>query len=388
MKRILVLSFYYEPDLSAGSFRCTAFINELTKTNALIHVITTMPNRYQSFALQADKFYTKDNITVDRISIPSHNSGMADQIKSFYSFYKGAKKLSRNNEYDIVFATSSRLFTAFLGAQISRKKRIPLYLDIRDLFVDTMSGIFSLVVAWIAKPVLSAIENYTFSSAKKINLVSKGFRPYFEERYPNIPLSFYTNGIDREFIQISHNSKSKETIKSKINILYAGNIGEGQGLHKIIPALASRLKNRIHFRVIGGGGLIQKLYDSVAEHNLSNVEIIPPMDRGNLIKEYIKTDVLFLHLNDYDAFRKVLPSKLFEYAAMNKPILAGISGYSSEFVKLEINDCEVFLPTDVDDAIKKLEKLNYPIEHRTQFIEKYNRVKIMHEMANDVYELN
>jgi glycosyltransferase involved in cell wall biosynthesis len=112
------------------------------------------------------------------------------------------------------------------------------------------------------------------------------------------------------------------------------------------------------------------------------------MDRGNLIKEYIKTDVLFLHLNDYDAFRKVLPSKLFEYAAMNKPILAGISGYSSEFVKLEINDCEVFLPTDVDDAIKKLEKLNYPIEHRTQFIEKYNREKIMHEMANDVYELN
>ena len=38
---------------------------------------------------------------------------------------------------------------------------------------------------------------------------------------------------------------------------------------------------------------------------------------------------------------------------MNKPILAGITGYSAEFVKSEINNCEVFNPTDVIDAVKK-----------------------------------
>ena len=47
------------------------------------------------------------------------------------------------------------------------------------------------------------------------------------------------------------------------------------------------------------------------------------------------TDVLFLHLNDYSAFRKVIPSKIFEYAATGKPIVAGVSGYAAEFLRHE-----------------------------------------------------
>ncbi|EAS46296.1 glycosyl transferase, group 1; possible capsular polysaccharide biosynthesis protein [marine gamma proteobacterium HTCC2207] len=385
MKKILVLSFYYYPDLCAGSFRCTSLVEELAKTKASIHVITTVPNRYESFKVSAVKYSKTNNVVIDRIEIPSHNSGMIDQIKSFYAFYRGARRITAANDYDLVFATSSRLFTAFLGARVSRKKRIPLYLDVRDLFVDTMSNILSPALVWLASPVLSVIERYTFNSAKKINMVSKGFLPYFEQRYSDIPISFFTNGIDKEFIQASHVDDKTLATKSTINILYAGNVGEGQGLHKIIPEMADRLNKRINFKVIGGGGLIQKLRDAVAELGLNNVELVPPMGREALIKEYIKADVLFLHLNDYEAFRKVLPSKLFEYGAMNKPILAGISGYSEEFVKSEISDCAVFSPTDSEDAVRKFESLSYSIKPREEFIKKFDRQKIMREMAEDIY---
>lgn len=387
MKKILVLSFYFEPDLCAGSFRCKAFVDELSKLKTHIHVITTAPNRYESFKADADKYNKYDNITINRINVPAHNSGMIDQIRSFYSFYKGAKKLTAKNEYDIVFATSSRLFTAFLGARISRKKRIPLYLDIRDLFVDTISSIFSFKVAFLIRPILSAIENYTFNSAKKINLVSKGFLPYFEQSYADIPLSFFTNGIDKEFIQASRAYDIKHVPKPIIDVLYAGNIGEGQGLHKIIPQIADRLKKRIRFKVIGAGGLVQKLRDEIAELKLVNVDLVSPMSRESLIHEYINTDVLFLHLNDYDAFRKVLPSKFFEYGAMNKPILAGVSGYSKEFVKSEISDCVVFSPTDFEEAVKKFKSMSYSIKPREEFIKKFDRQIIMFEMAKDVYEV-
>ena len=385
MKRILVLSFYYQPDLSAGSFRCTALVEELAKTGASIHVITTAPNRYESFMVKANESETKDNVSINRIIIPSHKSGMVDQIKAFYTFYRSAKELATVNDYDLIVATSSRLFTAFLGARISRKKRIPLYLDIRDLFADTMSNILSPALVWLVSPVLSVIERHTFNSAKKINLVSKGFLPYFEQRYSDIPITFFYNGIDKEFIQASQVDDKTWTTKPTINILYAGNVGEGQGLHKIIPEMAERLKKRIHFKVIGDGGLIQKLRDAVAELGLDNVELVPPMGREALIKEYIKADVLFLHLNDYEAFRKVLPSKLFEYGAMNKSILAGICGYSEEFVKSEISDCAVFSPTDSEDAVKKFESLSYSIKPREEFIKKFDRQKIMREMAKDIY---
>ena len=386
MKKILVLSFYYKPDLSAGSFRCTALVDELAKTNVSIHVITTAPNRYASYNVKAKKSCKIGNVLIDRIVIPSHKSGMKDQIRSFYTFYVGARRIANVNDYDLVFATSSRLFTAFLGARVSRQKHIPLYLDIRDLFVDTMSNVLSPVLNWLARPVLSIIERFTFNSAKKINIVSKGFLPYFQQRYADIPLSFFSNGIDKEFIHKAHFNNDDDVTKSVINIIYAGNVGKGQGLHKIIPKMAAQLKKRVHFKVIGDGGQIEKLRHEVAYLGLANVDLVSPMDRAALIKEYIKADILFLHLNDYEAFRKVLPSKLFEYGAMNKPILAGISGYSEEFVKSEISDCAVFSPTDLEDAVNKFEALNYDIKPRKEFIKKFDRQKIMYEMAKDIWK--
>tara|TARA_Y100001980_G_C14536078_1_gene312801 strand:+ start:107 stop:1279 length:1173 start_codon:yes stop_codon:yes gene_type:complete len=387
-KKILVLSFYYKPDLCAGSFRCTALVNELSKKDVSIQVVTTTPNRYKTFNAKPISHKDKLNVSVERINVPSHNSGIFDQIKSFYFYYREATKISNNNEYDLIVATSSRLFTAFLGARISRKKQIPLYLDIRDLFVDTVPNVLSSITTLIIRPFLKMIESYTFSSAKKINLVSEGFLPYFIKDYPKISLSFFTNGIDEEFIEVSGTKYDSKENNFPINILYAGNIGEGQGLHKIVPQMALILKDKVNFKIIGDGGLIQKLNFYVEKFNLDNVIVSPPVDRDVLIGEYKRADVLFLHLNDYDAFGKVLPSKLFEYAAMNKPILAGVSGYSADFIKSEIDNCEVFLPANSKDAIDKLNNLDLSIKRRSKFIEKFDRKKIMSMMAQDIYDLS
>jgi hypothetical protein len=118
---------------------------------------------------------------------------------------------------------------------------------------------------------------------------------------------------------------------------------------------------------------------------LNNIELRSPISRKKLVDEYLKADVLFLHLNDYPAFEKVLPSKLFEYAAFNRPILAGLKGYSADFIKAEISDCEVFSPCNIDDAMVKFDSLNVAIEPRLEFINRYKREKIMIEMASNIY---
>jgi hypothetical protein len=117
---------------------------------------------------------------------------------------------------------------------------------------------------------------------------------------------------------------------------------------------------------------------------LDNVELRDPIDRKQLIDEYIKADILFLHLNNNPAFEKVLPSKLFEYAAINKPIFAGLSGYSSEFIRTHILDCEVFMPCDIDDAVQKFDRLNLVTEPRIEFINKFKRETIMTMMAENI----
>ena len=224
--KILILSFYYKPDLSAGSFRSTALVAELLKNkNVDLEIVTTLPNRYASFAADALKHEKANNQVIHRIELPTHNSGMLDQIKAFATFYSQASTIIKDTKYDMVFATSSRLFTAFLGARIAKRKKIPLYLDIRDIFVDTIKDVLNQKLVWFVKPVLALFEKYTFKNADHVNLVSKGFHQYFEEKYPQPTYSFYTNGIDEQFLgdehlQIGKNSKVK-------TLLYAGNIGEG-----------------------------------------------------------------------------------------------------------------------------------------------------------------
>ena len=74
-----------------------------------------------------------------------------------------------------------------------------------------------------------------------------------------------------------------------------------------------------------------------------------------------------MHLNDYPAFKKVIPSKIFELSCFNKPILAGVSGYAAEFIKSEIPDTYVFKPCDEKDMLDKLSKVKYFVQTRYDF---------------------
>jgi len=384
--KILHLTFYFEPDLCAGSFRNTPLFKELKSqigNDDFVHVVTTQPNRYSTYITKAEVVESGKNYKIDRIKIPTHKSGLFDQAISFFVFFCNVMKLVRKEKYDIVLASSSRLFTAFLGRLIAKKNNAYLYLDIRDIFVDTLSDIFSnkRIIQIPAIALLKLIESYTFANANHINLVSGGFKAYFS-KYTRPSFSFYTNGIDKEFLNIN-TTKSKE--KSDVyTITYAGNIGSGQGLEKVIPQAAKLLGNNYHFRIIGDGGTKNLLIQNVASMNLTNVEIINPVSRAELIDYYLNSDFLFLHLNDLDAFKKVLPSKIFEYGAFNKPIIAGASGFASEFIKDNLQNYILFEPTDVNDMVNQIKAFKIIDMDRTDFIEKFARESIIKKMANSI----
>jgi len=384
--RILILSFYFTPDLSAGSFRAAALVRELQDqlpAGSHIDVLTTMPNRYHSFSAPALEVEEEPGLSVRRIRLPQHRSGILDQSKAFLVYARAVRANTHTCTYDLVFATSSRLMTAVLGASIARSRKVPLYLDIRDIFVDTIQDVLPRWLAWPMCRLFVLFERYATSTAAKVNLVSEGFKGYFVERYPDQRFSFFTNGIDDEFL-VTPDVDNGEDATPPYSILYAGNIGEGQGLHFILPGLARALQSQVRFRIIGDGGRKEQLKCALSVAGIDNVVLLEPVNRDTLMKEYRAADVLFLHLNDHEAFRKVLPSKLFEYAATGKPILAGATGYAAGFINQEIANAQVFRPCDADNAVQAFARLQMGSVHRKNFIDKYARRVIMQAMAKDV----
>ena len=385
--RLLVLSFYYEPDLCAGSFRTTALVaalRERVPAGTQVDVVTTLPNRYSSFSRVAAELDTAEGLEVRRVRLPSHRSDMLGQSRAFLSFARAALQHVAGRDYDLVFATSSRLMTAALGAWIARGKHAPLYLDIRDLFVETIHDVLPAPAAWPVRGLLARIESWTMRRADRINLVSPGFEGYFREHYGGSSLAGFTNGIDEEFMHLPPEAPARRRDDARTLILYAGNIGEGQGLHEVLPPLARALAGRARFVVIGDGGRRAALHAALAAASVDNVELRSPVSRAELIEAYRGADVLFLHLGSHAAFEKVLPSKLFEYAALGKPILAGVAGYAARFIKEEISNAAVFPPGDVAAALAAFASLQLKDRPRPEFVAKYARANIARAMAEDM----
>lgn len=387
--KILYLTYYFRPDLCAGSFRNSslfeAVLDQISEDD-FVHVITTVPNRYGSYSVEGLKEETGKNYRIDRLTVPMHASGMAEQAKAFTSYYKGVMNLIKNEKYDMVFASSSRLFTAFLGKRCSVANHCPLYLDIRDIFVDTMKDIFKekKLVRATAGWVLGLIEKYTFRNANHINLISGGFRPYFA-KYKKPTYTEYSNGIDDVFIEAGQ-EPTTNTSKPYI-ITYAGNMGSGQGLEKIIPEAAKKLGSDYKFRLIGDGGTRKKLEEKLKELNVENVELLNPVARKELIQFYKESTFLFFHLNDLEAFKKVMPSKMFEYGAFDKPIIAGVGGYAAQFVEKNIPNHILFKPTDVDDFVSQMRNYQLKFERRDDFIKNFSRKSIDKKLAASIVGL-
>lgn len=387
--RLLVLSFYFTPDLSAGSFRTAALVKALRErapAGLALEVVTTLPNRYGSYALAAAREEVSDGVAIRRIPLPPHQSDILGQSRAFLSFARGALTHVAGRRYDLVYATSSRLMTAALGAWIARRQHARLYLDIRDIFADTIGDVLPSSVAPLARRVFAHIESWTVRRADRVNLVSPGFAAYFRGRYGARPFAEFTNGIDEEFVAVPAPA-SRAPRSGPPTVLYAGNIGDGQGLHELLPGLAGALRGRCRFVVIGDGGRRLALEQALARSGADNVELRDPVPRAELIRSYQEADVLLLHLGRYPALEKVLPSKLFEYGALGKPILAGVSGCAATFINAELDNAAVFAPCDVSGAVAAFESLQLSDRPRAAFVARYARSRIAAAMADDVLAL-
>ena len=389
--KILLLTFYYPPDLCAGSFRAGALVRALLEAGGPdleIDVVTTVPNRYSTHKVSAPRLERQGHVAIHRFPLFGHKSGMLDQAAAFTMFASQAAICSLGKRWDLVIATSSRLMTAVLGAAVSGLARAPLYLDIRDLFTDTMDDLLRGRATHKLVPALRKVERWAIGRAHRVNVVSAGFLPYLQAVEPRHSYRLFSNGIDDEFLTADFATPHRASSQLPL-VLYAGNIGEGQGLHEFFADAAVRCRGLATFRIVGDGGRRAALLESLKSSNVDNVEVLDAVSRERLIEHYREADILFLHLNDHPAFTRVLPSKIFEYAVTGKPILAGVAGNSARFIHENVIGADVFAPCDAKGMTASLGRLLDGPRYieRADFRDRFSRRTIMRGMAEDILDL-
>lgn len=268
-------------------------------------------------------------------------------------FVQMLRTYSKHPKPDIIIASSPHLLTYIAGLLIAKKIKVPLCIEIRDLWPQTMVDMGILSKTSPITKVLYFIERYIYKKSDKIITLLPGFNKYLEERGVNSSkVRWIPNGINFEYytksktVEIQHYVLEQlQRIKGSQNCLvgmYMGAMGLANGLVNIIHA-AEILWSRgvkVNIILVGRGSEREALRDLVCKKQLKNIFIFDEIPKDIIYKLYDYVDFNIFNLQKIDILKYGLSAnKLFDYLysakptifacnALNDPIKDSLSGIS------------------------------------------------------------
>lgn len=401
---IILISYYYPPELSAGAFRSIdlsrSIINYNNYKSGKLVVLTAKEYRHNQNINYEVLPNENSNIKIIRVKVPFKGGGLLKGLFNYICFFViGFVKVLPYKPM-LIFSTSGRLGTNFLAFIIANFKKSKLILDVRDVFSLNLRRLIFNKKKYISKILFKffiTIEKYIYFRADHVNVVS----PYFLKLYNKLGFhtenwSTYTNGIDSQYLQNFKLKFDKQNINKNKIILYAGNIGDGQKLDIFLKDFSTNLPLDWKFLIVGNGSRKKYIVHLINKHKLHNVILKKPVTRTELANLYNQASVLLVSLGQELCLSYVIPSKIFEYGTYNKPILAGVRGFTSNFIKKELPLVKIFRPGDGLDGAKGLQELieldldkksiNELNIKKINFMSKFNREKLSDKFIEDIFK--
>ena len=344
--KILFLTDNFPPEVNAPATRTYEHCVEWVKHGAEVTVITCAPNfpKGKVYPGYKNKFIQKeivDGVKVIRVwSYIAANEGFIKRTIDYVSFSVSAFIAGLFINTDLIVATSPQFFTALSGRTLSFWKRKPWVMEVRDLWPESIKTVGAmkdnLFIRYFERQ-----EKRCYKSAKKIISVTDSFKQ-----------EIISKGIDANKIEV---------VKNGANLALYQPMESDQAL---IEAL--NLKGKIILGYVGTHGMAhkldflmdcaKKLIQKKKVEQITNVTLLDSVSKSE-IKRYISIlDVSLINLKKDKLFKTVIPSKIFENAAMQIPILLGVDGESRAI--LEKYQAGLFYePENEQDFLDKLEMI-------------------------------
>lgn len=402
--KILFLSDNFPPEVNAPASRTYEHCKEWVEKGDDVTVITCTPNFpkgkvYKGYKNKLWQEEIIDGIRVIRVwSYIVANKGFVKRTLDFISFSVTSFLAGLFIKTDLIVATSPQFFTVLTGRTLSFWKRKPWVMEVRDLWPESIKTVGIIKDNAFIK-YFEWEEKRCYQAANRIIVVTDSFKKTLQERgVPTNKIVVIKNGVDRHMF--TPQSKDMVLIKElnlqdKTVIGYIGTHGMAHKLDFIIQ-IASKLKEtkpHYHFLLIGDGAEKENLLRLKDSLNCSNVTMLDSVPKSE-VKRYISIlDVSLINLRKSKLFTTVIPSKIFENAGMEIPILLGVEGESKEIIdKYHAGVC--FLPEDEADFISKLEIITD--KTYTQYFKEgcrslaidFDRKKLAQEMLKELHYIN
>lgn len=363
--KILFLTDNFPPEVNAPASRTYEHCIEWVKQGVEVTIITCNPNfpTGKLFPKYKNRLYKTEQIEGIKVirvwSYITQNEGFIKRTLDYASFALMAFFAGIFQSTDIIIATSPQFFTAVSGHFLSFVKNKPWVMEVRDIWPESIAAVGALKNKFVLG-FLEKIELRLYKSCTRVIVVTEAFkRNLIQRKIPQDKIEVIKNGVDlTRFVPTKNTTNLKNSLglQNKFLIGYFGTHGMAHKLDFILDCCAKVSSPDIFFLFIGDGAEKKHLIKQVQELKLTNVLMLPSVAK-ELVVDYISIlDVALVNLKKSKTFETVIPSKIFENAAMLKPLLVGVEGEAKQLV--ETYHCGFcFQPEDENDFLNKLNLL-------------------------------
>jgi glycosyltransferase involved in cell wall biosynthesis len=366
--KILYVSQYFPPEMGAPAARASELARHWGRMGHDVTVLTGFPNHPTGVVPEEWRprlHRLRYNETVDGVRVartwlwPLPNRKAHERIRNYLSFCLSAAISGLTlHKPDVIIATSPQLLCALSGWWLAFWKRVPFVFEVRDLWPESLAAVGAGSEGTLLHRILGAIAGFLYRHADRIVVVTPAFKEHLI-RYWNVPegkISIVENGVETDlFLPVSSamNLRLQLGLEDHFLICYIGTMGNAHGLDTLIAAaedLRTSMPNAM-FLVIGEGAEKQRIVELATVRGLVNLQFLGQQPREQIPAYVSSADLCLVMLKKTELFKTVIPTKLLEYMACERPVIVAVDGQARQII--EEADAGVFVEPENHRALAK-----------------------------------
>jgi colanic acid biosynthesis glycosyl transferase WcaI len=379
---ILYVSQYFPPEMGAPAARAVELSRHWARMGHEVTVLTGFPNHptgivpeeWRSRLHRLHDTEIIDGVRVVRTWLwPLPNRKTHERILNYTSFCVSAALSGLAlRRPEVVIATSPQLLCALSGWWLAWWKRVPFVFEVRDLWPESLAAVGASSEGTLLHRMLGALAGFLYRRADRIVVVAPAFQDHLV-RYWNVPaakISVVENGVETDLFRLepaATDVRKQLKLEERFLICYIGTMGNAHGLETLIAA-AEELQTalpRAMFLLIGEGAEKERIVKIAAGRGLNNIRFLGQQPRERIPVYVSAADVCLVMLRKSELFKTVIPTKLLEYMACERPTIVAVDGQARQIV--EEAGAGVFVePENSKALVKAILELSEEPERRRQ----------------------
>ncbi|AQV02266.2 glycosyltransferase WbuB [Desulfococcus multivorans] len=343
----------------SGGTRSYEIARRLVTAGHKVHMITSDRRSKNS----GDWYHTaEEGIHVHWLPVPYGNAmPYHKRIKAFLNYAAKAGPYASRFKADVIFATSTPLTIALPAIYASKRLKIPMVFEVRDLWPELPIAVGALKGPLI--PPARWLERFAYKNSSEIVALSPGMKEgVVRAGYPSEHVHVIPNSCDVDLFQVPSEvgaafRKRFPWLDNRPLVIYAGTFGRinGVGYLARLAAETRKLAPEVCFLAVGDGyefDMVTRLSRELGVLN-QNFFVMPQLPKSEMPALFSAATISTSTVIDLPQMWANSANKFFDSLASGRPVAINYAGWQADLIK-ETGAGLVLPPKDLPGAARLL----------------------------------